>query len=217
MVIPLSPAKKRSIQKGRNFVWNAQKQKSFDRLLKNQQKIQFKAREIRVKAQAKDIAKHVLKEMRLDMESERGKNKQALSNATRTRLNRIIISNMPLKKEQKKFVSVVLERDSQIRLLENQIHAGEKLNFKKVINEFRQTLFDYKSLGDSGPRFVPNELIDLLENAVTHEKHLSKITLTPSFFSLARQINMAKLNRHFGQGISIFMSETLNEISKHFN
>ena len=61
MVIPLGPAKKRSIQKGRNFVWNAQKQKAFDRLLKNQQKIHFKAREIRVKAHAKDIAKHLNK------------------------------------------------------------------------------------------------------------------------------------------------------------
>jgi hypothetical protein len=214
MAIPLGPGKKRPIQKGRNFVFTAKQQRFFDRVLKQKQKQRFKAQAIRTKSQAKEIAQYVLRELNLDLKSPQGQNKAAISRATRRRIHKKIVAKMPLNKEQKKFVSAVLERDSNLQHLEFKAQTGGEFNLKQVLDAFRQTLFDYKSLGSYGQQIIPNELANKLEFAVTNEKRISAMTLSPAFFSIARQINLVKLDKQFGKEITVFMLDTLTEISK---
>lgn len=217
MAISLGPGKKRPIQKGRNFVWTQQQQRYFDRQLRKFTRQKLTVKELKVRKQARELAKKIWEETRKDLQSTLGQNEMALNKFGRERMLKMIIERMPLSKSERERVKVVMLRDSELRLAHDQFISEKGIKPQKLIKIFRETVQELKSLGPYGQRRFDPQLLEVLEQAILAEAagKLNYIAVSNTFFNLARQINFAKLQRQYGKEIGQFVFGVTEEISRH--
>jgi len=179
MVIHLGPAKKRPVQKGRNFVYSMMEHKAFEARLSALQEARIKPLVKRITTKARKqipiLANRVKSEVR-----KRKLSIPEISDMMMGEMDRFIISQLPLAKDVKKRASEAQRYEINLSDLFARSMSKTRVSRHDALTYFEEGLFSYKRLVEPYKSIVPKDAIASLERNVAKLKRSgAKQSLVP--------------------------------------
>jgi hypothetical protein len=165
MVIHLGPAKKRPVQKGRNFVYSMIEQRAFEERLSELQKKRveplIKRTTTKARKQIPILANKVKEESR-----KRKLSVAQIADMMMGEMDRFIIAQLPLPKEVKIKASAAQSYESRLSEVFANAMSKQRVSRHDAITYLEEGLFSYKHLAQPYKAIVPKDAVASLERSL---------------------------------------------------